>query len=111
MIENVNAVTKKGLTALMTAAVNNHLDVVVSLMNHPGINLNVQGDKNMTALHVAVHKDRLAILAQLLSDHRIDTSLKDYFNGRKRTPLKLAKELGSRDECVKILREHGAPEE
>ena len=110
MIHNVNAVAGNGgKTALMLAATCNHLDMVVSLLNHPGINVNVQGSDNSTALHWAVFNNRPAILAQLVSDDRVDTSLKDYKNY---TPLKLAIVDGVRHpECVKILREHGAPEE
>ena len=106
MIHNVNAVTNGGMTALMKAAEPNHLDMVVSLMNHPGIDLNVQEDFKNTALHVAVYKNSLATLAQLLSDDRVDTSLKGCYG----TPLKYAIDMGSH-ECEKILREHGAPEE
>mgnify|MGYP001433622279 CR=1 FL=1 len=76
-------------------------------MNHPGIDLNVQNFFNSTALHWAVYKNRPAIVAQLVSDDRVDTSLKDKYNN---TPLKIAIDYG-RDECEKILREHGAPEE
>ena len=76
-------------------------------MNHPGIDLNVQDSDNNTALHRAVYNNRPAIVAQLVSDDRVDTSLKDNDNW---TPLKYAIAKG-RDECVKILREHGAPEE
>ena len=108
MIHNVNAVTGYyGSTALMNAAWSNHLDMVVSLMNHPGIDVNVQNNYNSTALHYAVFNNRPAIVAQLVSDDRVDTSLKDKYNN---TPLKLAIVLGY-DECEKILREHGAPEE
>ena len=77
-------------------------------MNHPGIDVNLQGgSNNSTALHRAVFSNNLAILAQLLSDDRIDTSLKDYLN---RTPLKHAM-FHRHYECVKILRDHGAREE
>ena len=108
MIHNVNAVNNNGWTALMYAAAHNHLDMVVSLMNHPGIDVNVQDRlDNYTALHYAVSNNRPAIVAQLVSDDRVDTSLKDKIN---RTPLKLAIYRGHA-ECVKILREHGAPEE
>ena len=109
MIHNVNAVTTEhyGRTALMYAAHFNHLDMVVSLMNHPGIDLNVQGFDNFTALHWAVYANHPAILAQLVSDDRVDTSLKNKHNY---TPLEIAIVFGQ-DECVKILREHGAPEE
>ena len=108
MIHNVNAVTSGGETALMKAAICNHLDMVVSLMNHPGIDVNVQDIGNCTALHRAVINNRPAIVAQLVSDDRVDTSLKGgYYNY---TPLKDAIVYG-RPECAKILREHGAAEE
>ena len=111
MIHNVNAGNNDGYTALMYAAHFNHLDMVVSLMNHPGIDVNAQDSYNQTALHLAVIKnqqDHPAIVAQLVSDDRVDTSLKD--NGNIGTPLKQAI-VYKRPECVKILREHGAPEE
>ena len=107
MIHNVNAGNTDGTTALMLAAYYNHLDILVSLMTHRGIDLNVQGWNNETALHKAVFSNSPAILAQLVSDDRVDTSLKDKYYG---TPLKFAISRGYH-ECVKILREHGAPEE
>ena len=107
MIHNVNAGDNDGSTALMWAAEFNHLDMVVSLMNHPGIDVNVQTRYTSTALHKAVINNRPAIVAQLVSDDRVDTSLKGIHNY---TPLQLAI-LCERPECAKILREHGAPEE
>ncbi len=108
MIHNVNAGTNIGWTALMKAARFNHLDMVVSLINHPGIDVNVQDRLgHSTALHLAVYINRPAIVAQLLRDDRVDTSLKDRYND---TPLKLAI-FREHAECEKILREHGAPEE
>jgi ankyrin repeat protein len=108
MIHNVNAVTTDmlGSTALVMAAYHNHLDMVVSLMNHRGIDVNVQNSFNNTALHLAVSHNRPAIVAQLVSDDRVDTSRKHKYN---ETPLKYAIRCG-RHECAKILREHGAPE-
>ena len=109
MIHNVNAGNNiNGMTALMAAASWNHLDMVVSLMNHQGIDVNVLDRYNSTALHKAVFHNRPATLAQLVSDDRVDTSLKD--KDTNYTPLKLAI-LRGRGECEKILREHGAPEE
>ena len=106
-IHDVNTVDNVGLTALMFAAQNNQLGVVISLMNHPGIDLNVQGGYyNSTALHRAVEMNYPIILAKLLSDDRVDTSLKDKYNY---TPLGYSIDIG-RYKCVKILREHGAPE-
>ena len=108
MIQDVNAGSIGGWTALMWAAIYNHLDMVTALMNHPGIDVNAQNDFNYTALHHAVVHNRPAIVAQLLRDDRIDCSLKDKINNC--TPLKLAMYY-EHDECVKLLREHGAPED
>ena len=111
MIHNVNAVTTDiyETTALMYAAACNHLDMVVSLMDHPGIDVNAQASFNDTALHYAVYNNSPAIVAQLVSDDRVDTSLKNYNNND--TPLSYAIVRGDRPECAKILREHGAAEE
>jgi ankyrin repeat protein len=107
MIRNVNAVDINGTTALIQAACCYRLDMVVSLMNHPGIDVNVQDRCNRTALHCAILNSNPAILAQLLSDDMVDTSLKNIYN---ETPLKYAIRWDE-VKCVKILREHGAPEE
>ena len=91
----------------MIAARNNQLDEVISLMKHPGIDLNVQGsNNNWTALHWAVFSNRPAIVSLFLSDDKMDASLKDEYNG---TALKIAIDWGHA-ECVTILRQHGAPE-
>ena len=71
------------------------------------MDLNVQGRVNYTALHWAVSNNHPAIVSQLLSDDKIDASLKDHGN---RTALKYAIVYGHA-ECVTILRQHGAPEE
>ena len=86
MIHNVNASSWAGMTALMYAVARNHMDMVVSLMNHPGINVNAQNRYNRTALHHAVRNILPTMVAQLLSDDRVDTSLKDYHG----TPLDYA---------------------
>eukprot|EP00505_MAST-04D_sp_SCG-Rhode-Island_P003784 Stramenopile-MAST_4_protein_3784 len=106
-IHDVNTVNNYGSTALMIAAMHNQLDVVISLMNHPGIDLNVQDRiNNYTALHRAVLSNHPAIVSQLLSDDKMDASLKDDYN---RTALKMAID-NERAKCVTILRQHGAPE-
>ena len=72
------------------------------------MDLNVQSRVNYTALHWAVINNHPAIVSQLLSDDKIDASLKDYYDNN--TALKMAIDRG-RAECVTILRQHGAPEE
>jgi hypothetical protein len=106
-IHDGNGVNNYGWTALMYAACWNHLDVVILLMNHPGIDLNVQSHKNWTALHWAVLHNHHAIVSQLLSDDKMDASLKDRDNY---TALEWAI-VKNRAKCVTILRQHGAPEE
>ena len=108
MIHHVNAGDNDGYTALMMAAIYNQLDVLISLLNHPEIDVNFQGRYNYTALHLAVLDNHPAIVAQLLSDPRIDSGLKD--KEHNRPPLKDAIDM-EHHECVKLLREHGAPQE
>ena len=93
-----------GYTALMFAVVNNHLDLVTALMQNPFIDPNVQNHEKETALHLAVYHNHPAIVEQLVSNNRIDTSLRDITTV---TPLRIAIKW-KRDECVKILRNHGA---
>jgi len=106
-IHDVNTVTNAGWTVLMIAAYWNQLDVVISLLNHPGIDVNVQDCDNWTALHMAAFKNHPAIVSQLLSDDNINANLKDRYN---RTPLKLAIRE-NRPKCVKILQDYGAKKE
>ena len=105
-IHDINAGNNNGWTAFMIAAYYNHMNVVILLMNHPGIDLNVQDNDNSTALHRAVSNNHPAIVSQLLSHDKMDASLKDKYN---RTALELAIDRG-KAECVTILRQHGAPE-
>ena len=103
---DVNQADKYGTTALSWAIQKGHADIVTLLLGHAKIDVNAQGHFNFTALHWAVVKNRPAFLIQLLSDDKIDCTLKD---NRKYTPLKVAIDSG-RDECVKILMEHGGSE-
>ena len=103
-IHDVNAGNDDGRTALMFAARYNHLDVVTSLLNHPGIDVNVQDRWKQTALHYAAGNNHPAIVSQLLSDDNINANLKNDVNS---TPLKVAI-ANYNHECVKILQDYGA---
>ena len=96
-----------GYTALMLAVVNNHLDMVVALMQHPFINLNVQNEDKETALYLAVQTNQPIIVAQLLLSNDIDTSLKDITGT---TPLDLAIDWGY-EKCASLLRGRSDEEE
>lgn len=99
---NVQTEDGTGQTPLMIAAYNNKLDIVITLMNHPRIDLNFRSDSGVTALHQAVIGNRPAIVTQLLSDDRVDASISGGW-GADRTPLELAIDQGH-DECVRLLR-------
>ena len=81
--------------------------MVTSLLNHPGIDVNVQNRWNDTALHKAVYNNHPAIVSQLLSDDNINVNLKNNLN---ETPLERAI-VCNNHECVKILQDYGAKEE
>ena len=112
-IKDVNAVTTdwRGFTALMWAARDNHPHILLSLMNHPKIDVNVQDRCNYTALHLAVFNNHPAIIPRLLfnvwDDSRVaDTTLKD---ASQNSPLSIAIACGHL-ECAVILQDYEAAE-
>lgn len=104
-ITDVNAQDKDGDTALMLAAVGNHLDLVKALLKHPNIDLNVQDFDKDTALHFAVIENHPAIVEELLKSDNLDCTLT---NDEGMTPLQLAID-NNHLECEQLLRAHGAP--
>lgn len=102
-IADINAVENTGRTALMSAASNNNLDMVIALRGCVGIDPNIQDNYfNYTALHWAVEAVDLApIVALLLQYDGININLKDK-DGL--TPLDLARNL-EHSESVRILQE------
>ena len=87
--------------------------IYISWINTPGSDLNVQCDDwgNYTALHGAIYNNRPSIVAQLLGDARIDSSLKHNLVRINITPLALAIFRMIRGTTsVNILKEHGALE-
>ena len=91
--------------ALIEAVVNNNLHIVDCLMKHENINLNDQiGISRSTVLHFTISYKRVDILKKLLSDNRVDTTIK---NNRNYTPLQYAI-IDGRLECAEILMVHGS---
>lgn len=88
LIDDVNAVTKEGKTALMIVAQMNRNDLVIALMNEDDIDPNVQDKSDNTALYYAVmYQENIQIVKSLLFYEIVNTSLK---NSRGNTPLDMA---------------------
>lgn len=87
-----------GMTALMGAATNNHLEVVKLLISH-GANINQADDGGGTALIYAVWKGNKKVVSFLL-ENGADVYAKTR-DGR--TPLSIAKQAGH-TEIVKMLK-------
>ena len=107
-ISNVNSPDWYGFTPLMYCAKKNKLNVMISLMNFPNININYQSviNNEWTALHQAVYSNNYQIVEQILRYININLNLKDKWN---RTPLKVTIKKGF-VECEKILRDNNAIE-
>jgi ankyrin repeat protein len=84
---------------LIEAVACENLHIVVWLMKHPDIDVNVLDSNNETALHMAVDRDHPAIVAQLLSDKRVDDSFR---NNNGKTALEKAHSYCKLD-CFNIL--------
>ena len=101
--EDVRATDAKGNTCLIRAACCGHTDTVRYLVSLPEVDLNHQGSRNCTALHLAVHKKHAEVV-QLLIDAGADTERKD---DDGRSPLHLASRSGELT-TVKMLVKAGA---
>ena len=92
-IRNVNAVTSRHETALHLACKEGRIyasevryNLVISLMNHPNIDPNIQDVGKRTALHWAVIHQHIDVVKKLVSDYRVDCTIKDIY---KLTPLQV----------------------
>ena len=108
-VNHVNAKDNDRWTALMLAARFNQLEVVIALMNTPGIDLNAKGGplNDGTALHQAVLQSHPDIVAQLRADSRADLNVRDRWH---RTPGEIAV-MSGHGEIRQMFLQHGAPEE
>ena len=100
---DVRATDAERATCLMFAAYHGHTDTVRYLVCLPEVDLNHQGTKNYTALHVAVERKH-ADVVQVLIDAGADI---ETTGDRGRLPLHLASRLGQLT-TVKMLVKAGA---
>ena len=91
-------------SALMLAAHLGHLEMIETLLKHPGINVDLQDVNGMTALYLAAREDHYEI-AQLLLDAEADVDITDVHAGR--SPLRCAAERNHCD-MVDLLLQYGA---
>jgi ankyrin repeat protein len=104
--DDPNEVDEKGRHALHMAAWKGCRPALFQRVVARIHDVNTVTNNGSTALMFAAWNNHPAIVSQLLSDDKIDASLKDNHN---KTALKRAIDWGHA-ECVTILRQHGAPE-
>jgi ankyrin repeat protein len=103
LIDDVNAVTKEGKTALMIVAQMNRNDLVIALMNEDDIDPNVQDKSGNTALCYAVmYNENIDIVKSLLFYEIVNTSLENF---RGKTPLDMAIQYG-RDRSAELIKKY-----
>ena len=88
-----------GMTCLMIAAEENHAEVVSLLLDQPTIDVNMLGDHDVTALHLACVHNSEAALRRLLTVPGLEMN---GFYGFGLTPIMFAVGHGALD-CVRLL--------
>ena len=97
---DVRAVSDQGSTCLFFSACFGHTDTVRYLVSLPEVDLNHQGSKNYTALHIAVQEKR-ADVVQVLIDAGADIETK---STDERSPLLVASCLGELTTVTKLVK-------
>ncbi|EAX87885.1 hypothetical protein TVAG_285100 [Trichomonas vaginalis G3] len=54
------------------AAINDRLDIMIEILQHPDVNVNLQDSQKKTALFHAIENKRVQIIDRLLKDERVD---------------------------------------
>ncbi|RYP39083.1 hypothetical protein DL767_002346 [Monosporascus sp. MG133] len=96
-----------GLTPLFHAIIGGHEDVVTSLVEHEGTQIDGADGQGHTALHLAVLHRREALLKVLLKHCEGNQALINSYDSAGRTPLHTAVDTGF-EAGVRVLLEHGA---
>ena len=102
----VNMKNSDGITPLMRAVRLGHLNIVKSLLQHPGIELGKKNSLGRTALHWACDYNRVSIVKLLCQDSRCTPSVVNTKNSHGSTALMRAVHGGHLD-IVKALDKEG----
>jgi len=91
-------------TCLMTAAEENHDEVVALLLAHPNIQVNAKNQWNSTALHLACANDSLASLSKLLAAPGLQLNERDVSGW---TPIMVAIRWGKTEAVLQMAAVRG----
>jgi ankyrin repeat protein len=76
----INFQDVQGYTGLMDAIENDHLEVVETLLNMPGINVELQNENKENVLEMAVRKNNINIVNKILPKSKNDMILEPQFD-------------------------------
>ena len=78
----------------------NHISILRLLLEHPSIEVNLTGEKGVTALHLASLHGNIEAVKLMLASQRLDVNCKDW---KLMTPLMIAAEKVSNIDTFKLL--------
>lgn len=84
---DLNMTNETGMTVLMVAAQNEHIEVVLLLMSDPRVDVNLSDDNGMTALYYASREGDSEIVSMLLANPNVRCNVSDRWGI---TPLMIA---------------------
>jgi len=99
----VNARDSSGATPLHRAVAKSHV-AIIKLLLTKGADLNARDRRGDMPLHRAIRIGDTTVV-QLLLTHGADANAKD--KARRYRPVKIARDLGGRENIIELLRQHG----